>query len=34
MWIGKKYAEDSNWGNEVQAIFEEINNYFALHSKK
>ncbi|OAA91928.1 hypothetical protein [Clostridium ljungdahlii] len=34
MWIGKKYAEDSNWGNGVQAIFEEINNYFALHSKK
>jgi len=34
MWIGKKYAEDAHWGNGVQSIFEEINNYFALHSKK
>lgn len=34
LWIGKKYAEDINWGNGVQSIFEEINNYFALHSKK
>ncbi|WP_368488276.1 hypothetical protein [Clostridium sp. BJN0013] len=29
IWIGKKYAEDTNWGNGVQSIFEEINSYFS-----
>lgn len=29
MWIGKKYAEDPNWANGVQSIFEEINKYFS-----
>lgn len=34
MWIGKKYAEDENWGNGVQCIFEEINHYYAIHSER
>lgn len=34
MWIGKKYAEDENWGNGVQSIFEEINHYYAIHSER
>ena len=29
MWIGKKYAEDTNWGNGVESIFEEINSCFS-----
>ncbi|HBC95316.1 MAG TPA: hypothetical protein DC034_00785 [Clostridium sp.] len=32
IWIGSKYAEDKNWGNGVQSIFEEINNYYRTHS--
>ncbi|MCI1944872.1 hypothetical protein [Clostridium luticellarii] len=34
MWIGKKYAEDQNWGNGVQSIFEEINHYYSVHSER
>lgn len=29
MWIGNKYAEDTQWGVGVQSIFEEINNCFS-----
>lgn len=32
IWIGKKYAEDTNWGNGVQSIFEEINSYFSSNN--
>ncbi|MHC6180544.1 hypothetical protein ACYUJ6_11925 [Clostridium sp. JNZ X4-2] len=34
MWIGKKYAEDENWGKGVQSIFEEINHYYVIHSER
>ncbi|MFL0198070.1 hypothetical protein ACJDU8_21250 [Clostridium sp. WILCCON 0269] len=34
MWIGKKYAEDVNWGSGVQCIFEEINNYYVSPNEK
>lgn len=27
LWIGKQYAEDKNWGNGVEAIFNELSSY-------
>lgn len=33
IWIGKKYAQDKNWGKGVQSIFKEINYYYTTHSQ-
>lgn len=27
LWVGKKYAEDKNWGNGVRSIFKELSSY-------
>lgn len=27
LWIGKKYAEDKNWGNGVRSVFKELSTF-------
>lgn len=27
LWIGKKYAEDKNWGNGVRSVFKELSSF-------